>query len=65
MVTVQFRKVVTNREYEAFVIRRGKPQLDADIDNIQANEIYTGKDNPLKISIKERMKFSCSFDESL
>ena len=62
MVTVQFRKVVTNREYEAFVIRRGKPQLDADIDNIQANEIYTGKDNPLKISIKERMKFSCSFD---
>ena len=56
------KKIVTCDEYEVIILRRGKPKLDADIDLIQANEIYHGTENPLKISIEERIKFSCSFD---
>ena len=44
------------------VLRRGEPRLDADLDHIRANEVYTGVENPLKILIERRIRFSCSFD---
>ena len=56
------KKIVTNNDYDVIVLRRGKPLLDADLDFIRPNEIYSGKENPFKIFIQERIKFSCSFD---
>ena len=44
------------------VLRRGRPSLDAELDNIRANEVFPGRENPLKMILERRMIFSCSFD---
>ena len=44
------------------VSRNGKPRLDSNLDFIQANEVYVGEENPLKILMERRIQFSCSFD---
>ena len=43
--------------------RKGEPTLDTDIDYYQESEVYTGRENPLKIFIERRILFSCSFDK--
>ena len=47
---------------EIFVLRRGVPALDSDLDSIHVNELYAGRNNPLKMVIEERVLFTCSFD---
>ena len=47
---------------EIFVLRRGVPALDSDLDSLHVNELYAGRHNPLKMVIEERVLFTCSFD---
>ena len=47
---------------EIFVLRRGPPALDSELDSIHVNELYAGRKNPLKMVIEERVLFSCSFN---
>ena len=51
-----------DRKDNVIVLRRGKPRLDAHLDHIRANDVFAGVENPLKILIERRIKFSCSFD---
>ena len=55
-------KVINKGKSDVVVLRRGKPTLDADIDHIQSNEVYTGEENPLKLTLEKRIQFSCSFE---
>ena len=57
------RKVIQQSEEFITVIRRAKPVMENDLDNIIAREVYTGKENPLKIIFQRRYKFSCSFNK--
>ena len=47
---------------ELTLLRRGRPRLDANLDSVQPNELYSGAENPVKILIERRIQFSCSFD---
>ena len=49
-----------NENDDVIVLRKGEPQLDSDL---QGKEVYSGKENPLKIFIARRKEFSCSFDK--
>ena len=55
-------KVVNDKRRRIFVLRKGLPTLDSGLDSLRANEIYTGRENPLKIFIERRIQFSCAFD---
>ena len=51
-----------NDNDNVIVLRRGKPRLDTHLDSVRSSEVYTGQENPMKILIERRIKFSCSFD---
>ena len=44
------------------MLRRGKPVMDTNLDTIRSIETYEGKENPFKLTIEERVQFSCTFD---
>ena len=59
----EVKKVVTSSFNDnLIVLKRALPSRDADLDSVQARDIYNGRHNPLKIFLERRIEFSCSFD---
>ena len=57
------KTMLSDQKNQVVVLRRGNPTLDTDLDYVQQpNEVYTGGENPLKIILERRIRFSCSFD---
>ena len=57
------KTMLSDQKNQVIVLRRGNPTLDTDLDYVQQpNEVYTGGENPLKIILERRIRFSCSFD---
>ena len=64
--TVEFSKVkrdsTSSFNDRLIVLKRDLPSRDADLDSVNAREVYSGRHNPLKIFLERRKEFSCSFD---
>ena len=57
------KKMFSDHKDQVIVLRKGNPTLDNDLDYVQqANEVYNGGENPLKMFFERRIQFSCSFD---